>query len=85
MGRLTIQCDELWSFVDNKDNKQGIWLALDADTREIVGAYIGARSEAAARSLWDSLPGVNVQSLTPIFGRLTQRFYQVRGIVQWAA
>jgi len=44
--------------VDNKDNKQWVWLALDADTREIVGVYIGARSEAAARSLWDSLPGV---------------------------
>ena len=33
-GRLTIQCDELWSFVDNKGNKQWVWLALDAVTRE---------------------------------------------------
>lgn len=56
-----IQCDELWSFVDNKDNKQWVWLALDADTREIVGVYIGARDEAAARGLWDSLPGVYCQ------------------------
>ena len=29
-GKLTIQCDELWSFVDNKGNKQWVWLALDA-------------------------------------------------------
>jgi IS1 family transposase len=29
--------------VDNKGNKQWVWLALDADTREIVGVYIGAR------------------------------------------
>ncbi|MBD2534615.1 IS1 family transposase [Nostoc flagelliforme FACHB-838] len=57
-GRLTIQCDELWSFVDNKENKQWIWLAQDAGTREIVGVYIGARSEAAARKLWESLPPV---------------------------
>jgi len=57
-GRLTIQCDELWSFVDNKGNKQWVWLALDADTREIIGVYIGARDEAAARGLWDSLPAV---------------------------
>ncbi len=57
-GRLTIQCDELWSFVDNKGNKQWVWLALDADTREIVGVYIGARDEAAARGLWNSLPPV---------------------------
>ncbi|WP_422615185.1 IS1 family transposase [Gloeocapsopsis crepidinum] len=55
---LTIQCDELWSFVDNKGNKQWVWLALDADTREIVGVYIGARDETAARKLWASLPAV---------------------------
>ncbi len=41
-GRLTLQCDELWSFVDNKGNKQWVWLALDADTREVVSVYIGA-------------------------------------------
>jgi IS1 family transposase len=35
--------------VDNKGNKQWVWLALDADTREILGVYIGARDEAAAR------------------------------------
>jgi insertion element IS1 protein InsB len=44
--------------VDNKNNKQWVWLALDADTREIVGVYIGARDEAAARELWKSLPVV---------------------------
>jgi IS1 family transposase len=32
-----VQCDELWSFVDHKGNKQWVWLALEADTREIVG------------------------------------------------
>jgi IS1 family transposase len=44
--------------VDNKGNKQWVWLALDADTREIVGVYIGARDEASAQGLWDSLPAV---------------------------
>jgi insertion element IS1 protein InsB len=53
-----VQCDELWSFVDHKGNKQWVWLALDADTREIVGVYIGARDEAAAQKLWESLPSV---------------------------
>lgn len=57
-GRLTIQCDELWSFVDNKGNKQWVWLALDVETRGIVGVYIGARDEAAAQKLWESLPPV---------------------------
>ncbi len=53
-----MQCDELWLFVDNKGNKQWVWLALDADTREIVGVYIGNRDETAAWKLWDSLPPV---------------------------
>jgi insertion element IS1 protein InsB len=34
---LTIQCDELWSFVGKKVNKQWVWLALDVETRLIVG------------------------------------------------
>ena len=53
-----MQCDELWSNVDNKRNKQWLWLGLDVDTREIVGVYIGARDEAAAQQLWASLPPV---------------------------
>jgi insertion element IS1 protein InsB len=44
--------------VDNKGNKQWVWLALDVDTREIVGVYIGDRNERAAKKLWDSLPPV---------------------------
>ena len=57
-GRLTIECDELWSFVGNKGNKQWLWLALNQDTREIVGVYIGARSCEGAKALWRSLPSV---------------------------
>jgi IS1 family transposase/transposase-like protein len=57
-GRLTIQCDEMWSFVGSKDNKQWIWLSLDVDTREIVGAYIGSRDREGAEGLWNSLPTV---------------------------
>ena len=56
-----IQCDKLWSFVNNKSNKQWIWLALDAVTREIVGVYVGARDEEGAQGLWDSLPPVTLQ------------------------
>jgi hypothetical protein len=39
-GKLTIQGDEMWSFVGNKDNKQWIWLAINASIKEIVGVYI---------------------------------------------
>jgi insertion element IS1 protein InsB len=37
---------------------QKVWLALDVDTREIVGVYLGDRNERAAKKLWDSLPPV---------------------------
>lgn len=58
LGKLTIQLDEMWSFVGSKENKQWIWLALDADTREIVGVFIGDRSRQSAKQLWQSLPAI---------------------------
>ncbi len=59
--RLTIECDELWSFVGNKKYKVWVCLAIDRDTREIVGVYIGNRDQDAARELWLSLPSVYCQ------------------------
>jgi insertion element IS1 protein InsB len=44
--------------VGHKGNKQWILLARDANTREIVGAYVNNRSEQCVQGLWDSLPGV---------------------------
>lgn len=57
-GKLTMQLDEIWSFVGGKRNKQWIWLALDADTREIVGVYIGSRCRNSAKKLWSSIPAI---------------------------
>ena len=57
-GSLTIECDEMWSFVGNKDNKVWIWLAIDLDSKEIVGVYVGSRDKEGAQGLWDSLPAV---------------------------
>jgi IS1 family transposase len=57
-GALTVQMDELWSFVDDKGNKQWVWLALDVVTREIVGCHIGDRSADSALALWQSMPAV---------------------------
>lgn len=79
------------SFVDNKENKQWIRLALDQKTREIVGIYIGSRRKESAQKLWDSLPSiyrgaydalppVNLLCPAQIFGLLIQTFYQPSGI-----
>jgi IS1 family transposase len=73
-GKLTIQCDEMWSFVGNKGNKQWIWLAIDVLTKEIVGVYIGQRDKDGDRGVWNSLPQyiVNVLSVIQTFGVLME-------------
>lgn len=80
-GKLTIQCDEMWSFVGKKSNKQWIWLAIDVLTKEIVGVYIGSRDENGAKSLWDSLPPVYRQcaiSYTDFWSAYSQIFPKSR-------
>jgi IS1 family transposase/transposase-like protein len=57
-GKLDVQIDELWSFVDSKGDKQWVWVAMDVKTREVIGCHIGDRSRASARQLWQSLPAV---------------------------
>ena len=52
--RLTVQMDELWSFVDDKGNEQWVWFAIDAQTQEIVGVQVGDRSAVSAQALWNS-------------------------------
>lgn len=51
-----IELDEMWSFVQNKENKVWIWLALNPYNRQIVGMHLGGRSAKDARKLWESIP-----------------------------
>ena len=53
-----MQLDELWSYVGNKRCKQWVWLAMDVESRAIVGVYVGDRSRRSAQRLWQSLPPV---------------------------
>ena len=53
---LIVECDELWSFVNSKENEVYIWLAIDRNTRQILGVHFGDRSRKGAIELWDSLP-----------------------------
>ncbi len=57
-SRLILELDEMWSFVGSKENKQWIWLAIDRETKQIVGFHIGSRTKQDAEKLWESLPGV---------------------------
>ena len=54
--RPILELDELWSFVAKKDQQVWIWLALERQTRRIVGLAFGDRSAATCQRLWQSLP-----------------------------
>jgi insertion element IS1 protein InsB len=51
-----LELDELWSFVFSKDNPRWVWIALCRRTRQGVAFFVGDRSEASCRQLWERLP-----------------------------
>ena len=55
---MSLECDEMWSFVGKSQEKVWICLALDRDSREVLGVAFGKRDAEGARALWDSLPAV---------------------------
>lgn len=61
---MTLECDELWSFVGEKAVQQWVWIALDRETRQVVALYVGDRSELAARELWARVPQVYREEAT---------------------
>ena len=54
--RLILELDELWSFVGSKGEQVWIWVALERQTRRIVGLAFGDRTTETCRKLWESLP-----------------------------
>ncbi len=58
---MTIPCDEMGSCVGSKATKPWIWLAIDEQSAEIVGLYVGARDRDGAEGLWQSLPPASRQ------------------------
>jgi len=77
LGKLIIECDELWSFVDRKKNEVYIWLAIDRNSRKIIGCFVGDRTRKSARNyglLYQRFIS-NVLSLIQIFGRLTKQLF----------
>lgn len=74
-GKLTLELDEMWSVVGDKETKQWIWLAIDRERHKIVGWAVGKRDEQTARPLWNSLPRVYRQCAVcyPDFGNAYAR------------
>src|SRR6266446_75058 len=56
MFRLEEEADEMWSFVQKKANKQWMWIAMDAKTRQIIAFHVGDRSGESGKALWAKMP-----------------------------
>jgi insertion element IS1 protein InsB len=54
--RLEVEADERASFVQRKANKQWLWLALDATSRQVIAFHVGDRSRSSAKRLWAKIP-----------------------------
>jgi insertion element IS1 protein InsB len=62
--RLEVEADERASFVQKKANKQWIWIAMDATSRQVIAFHVGARSRRSARRLWAKIPQAYRQHAT---------------------
>jgi insertion element IS1 protein InsB len=56
MQRLEAEADEMWSFVGKRANKPWIWIAMDANTRQVIAFHVGDRRRASAQELWANIP-----------------------------
>jgi insertion element IS1 protein InsB len=64
LSRLEAEADEIWSFVQKKANKQWIWIAMDATTRQIIAFHVGDRSRESGKELWANIPRVYREQAT---------------------
>jgi len=74
--RLNLECDELWSFVDHKGNKQ-VWLAMDRKQEKLLSLYWGTKPRRG-KNLWNFylLYIDNVLSVIQIFGSRVLVFFR---------
>jgi len=64
LQRLEAELDELWSFVGTKENRQWVWIAMDATTRQVLAFHVGDRSSQSAQALWEKIPAVYQERAT---------------------
>jgi len=64
LRQLEAEADEMWSFVEKKANKQWLWIAMDATTRQIIAFHVGDRSRDSAKELWAKIPEVYREQAT---------------------
>jgi insertion element IS1 protein InsB len=58
LHRLEAEMDELGSFGGAQANRQWVWSARDATTRQLIAFHVGDRSGQSAKALWEKIPTV---------------------------
>ena len=71
------EADEMCSFVQQKANKQWLWLAMDRTTRQIIAFHVGDRSRESARQLWANLPTMYREQAT----FYTDQYESYKGVI----
>jgi insertion element IS1 protein InsB len=64
LRRLEAEADELWSFVGKRANRQWLWIALEAQTRQVLAFHVGDRSRQSGKELWEKIPAVYQERAT---------------------
>jgi len=75
--RLEVEADEMASFVQKKANKQWIWIAMDAKTRQVIVFHVGNRSRKSAKRLWAKMPEASRQHAT----FYTEQYVAYEGVI----
>jgi IS1 transposase len=78
-----LELDEIWSFVQKKEQKRWVWTAMCRRTRQIVAFVIGDRSKATCHQLWQAIPQEYNHCHTDhvIFGMLINTFSRLKPII----
>ena len=63
VAQLSLELDELWSFVKKKSNKRWVWLALCKQTLQVVASVIGGRGIDTCKQLWANVPALYKQGI----------------------
>jgi insertion element IS1 protein InsB len=64
LRRLEVEADDMASFVQKKADKQWIWIAMDATSRQVMAFHVGDWSRKSAKRLWAKIPHAYRQHAT---------------------
>jgi insertion element IS1 protein InsB len=59
-GGLQAQADEIWSFVQNKENQRWLWYAIEKTSGAVLAFVFGKRTDDVCKKLMDKLSVFNI-------------------------